>query len=244
MALSQNTLKDRRATWKRKEILRRLYLRWYGLKKKWMRPGKTVELGGGSGNLKDFLPDAVSTDIVYEPWLDAVLDAQHLPFKSGSIDNVVLFDVLHHLEEPARFFGEAARVLSRGGRILMMEPYVSVSSYPVYRWLHHEGLSWDVNPLGRKKDLPGGKDPFEGNQAVPRLLFGKYRSDFLRMFPCFHVVNEEKLDCLIYPLSGGFHNPSLCPVFLWRPLRFAEELLRPVARFLAFRVFVVLEKRA
>jgi hypothetical protein len=122
-----------------------------------------------------------------------------------------------------------------------MEPFVSISSYPVYRFLHHEGLAWDTDPL-RKTGLNEGKDPFEGNQAIPTLLFGKFRPDFFRMFSCFRVVEEKKLDFLIYPLSGGFHHPGLCPVFLWRPLSFIEGLLKPLSRFLAFRIFMVLEK--
>jgi hypothetical protein len=103
-AASQDILAERREIWTSKPIIQRLYSRWYGHIKKALRPGRTLELGGGSGNLSDFLPEAITSDIVFEPWLDAVMDAHAIPFKEESLDNIVLFDVLHHLAAPAVFF--------------------------------------------------------------------------------------------------------------------------------------------
>ena len=209
--------------------------------KKALRPGRTLELGGGSGNLSDFLPEAITSDIVFAPWLDAVIDAHAIPFKEESLDNIVLFDVLHHLAAPAVFFHEVERVLRPKGRAIMMEPYVSWLSYPVYRFLHAEGMKWNTDPF-LDQSLEG-KEPFEGNQAVPTLVFEKYRERFFMLFSGLHVIHQQKLDSLIYPLSGGFHQPSLCPLFLWRFLEGLERLLNPLGSFLAFRLFIVLEKR-
>ena len=206
-----------------------------------MRPGRTLELGGGSGNLSGLLPEAITSDIVFEPWLDAVMDAHAIPFKEESLDNIVLFDVLHHLAAPAVFFHEVERVLRPKGRAIMMEPYVSWLSYPVYRFLHTEGMKWNTDPFLDQSSE--GKEPFEGNQAIPTLLFEKYREKFFMLFSRLNVIREQKLDSLIYPLSGGFHQPSLCPLFLWRFLEGLERLLNPLGSFLAFRLFIVLEKR-
>jgi|PlaIllAssembly_1097288.scaffolds.fasta_scaffold410077_2 hypothetical protein len=46
----------------------------------------------------------------------------------------------------------------------------------------------------------------------------------------------------LYPLSRGFHQRSLCPLLLWAVLERLERLLNPMSRFLAFRLFIVLEK--
>jgi SAM-dependent methyltransferase len=45
-----------------------------------------------------------------------------LPFEDGAFDHVLVRDVIHHLDEPARFVGEAARVLAPGGRLDVLEP--------------------------------------------------------------------------------------------------------------------------
>ncbi len=231
-------LRERRETWRKKEILRRLYNRWYDLIRAELVPGPALELGGGSGNLKERFPGVISSDIVCQPWLDAVLDARRLPVRPGALGNIVLFDVLHHLPDLPGFFEEAGRALVRGGRIIMMEPFVSPGSYPVYRFLHHEGLSMGVDPLA-----PSSRSgPLEGNQAIPALLFGGYASEFKRRFPGLALLRAEPMDCLAYPLSGGFHGPSLAPVRLWGFLEALEGLLRPLGRFLGYRLFVVLEK--
>jgi SAM-dependent methyltransferase len=235
-------LSQRRAIWARKPIIRRLYGKWYGLIKSALKPGRTLELGGGSGNLREFLPEAITSDIVFAPWLDALLDAHALPFGSETLDSIILFDVLHHLKSPVLFFQEVDRVLKRKGRCVMMEPYVSWSSFLVYRFLHAEGLNWHADPF-KIPENQSQKDPLRGNQAIPTLIFEKHKKRFVSCFPRLKVVLEERMDSILYPLSGGFHNPSICPPSLWKPLGFIEELLRPLNRCLAFRLFVVLEKK-
>jgi len=239
-AASQDILAERREIWTSKPIIQRLYSRWYEHIKKTLRPGRTLELGGGSGNLSDFLPEAITSDIVFEPWLDAVMDAHAIPFKEESLDNIVLFDVLHHLTAPAVFFHEVERVLRPKGRAVLMEPYVSWLSYPVYRFLHAEGMKWNMDPFLDQSSE--GKEPFEGNQAVPTLMFQKQKKKFLERFSRLRIVHEETMDVLLYPLSGGFHQRSFCPLILWRFLEGMEKLLRPLNRYLAFRLFLVLEK--
>ena len=238
---SLDILAERRRIWRSKKILGRLYHTWYGHIANALRPGNTLELGGGSGNLREFFPDTISSDILFAPWLDAVLDAHVLPFKDESLHNIVLFDVIHHLTEPAHFFSEAERVLTKKGRIIAMEPYISWASLLVYKYLHTEGMVWQIDPF--KMSRPEReKDPFHGNQAIPTLIFKKYRERFIRDFPRLKIIREKKTDFVIYPLSGGFHNPSLCPLFLWPVLEYLEKLLRPLDRFIAFRLFVVIEK--
>lgn len=45
-----------------------------------------------------------------------------LPFEAGAFDHVLVRDVIHHLNEPQRLVDEAARVLSPGGRLDVLEP--------------------------------------------------------------------------------------------------------------------------
>jgi SAM-dependent methyltransferase len=240
MQTSVDILTERRRIWTSKKILKKLYHKWYHIIRDALEPGNTLELGGGSGNLREFFPDAISSDILFAPWLDAVLDAHKLPFKEKSFDNIVLFDVLHHLMTPSLFFYEVDRILRQKGRIVIMEPYVSWASFLVYHFLHSEGMNWHDDPF--KIDDSGKKtDPFYGNQAIPTLMFEKYRDQFIEKFHQFKVIREERMDYIVYPLSGGFHNPSLCPLCLYPILDYLEKLLRPFARFLAFRVLIVIE---
>ena len=102
---TSHILFKRRIVWKSKRILNRLYHKWYHIIQSAIKPGTTLEIGGGSGNFKEYFPGAISSDILFAKWLDAVLDAHHLPFGDETFDNIILFDVLHHLQDPGFFFG-------------------------------------------------------------------------------------------------------------------------------------------
>src|SRR4030042_5742585 len=47
--------------------------------------------------------------------------AYALPLKDGAVDLVICLNTLHHLEDPIPFFNEAARVLKKGGKFVMMD---------------------------------------------------------------------------------------------------------------------------
>jgi len=241
MQQDSHILIERKQIWKSKKILKRLYNHWYRKIGSVLRPGSILEIGGGSGNLKEFFPHAISSDALFTPWADAVIDAHYLPFKNAVLDNIVLFDVLHHLNDPAHFFCEAQKVLKQKGRIVLIEPYVSLASFFIYRFLHSEGLVWNINPF-KKGCLDKNKNHFHGNQAIPTLIFDKYKHWFVKDFPGLKIIKKERTDFIIYPLSGGFHNPTLCPLFLYSPLEYLERILHPLNRLLAFRLLVVLEK--
>jgi SAM-dependent methyltransferase len=49
-------------------------------------------------------------------------DGYQLPFASGSFDVVLLIAVLEHTREPWRILKEASRVLTKGGRAIMVVP--------------------------------------------------------------------------------------------------------------------------
>ena len=86
-----------RVVWDVKPSLRAVYHDYYRQVGAWCRSGVIVELGAGSGNLKEAMPGVVSTDIVRVPWLDAVVDAQALPFADGALDSIVGIDVFYHV---------------------------------------------------------------------------------------------------------------------------------------------------
>jgi hypothetical protein len=52
---------------------RAMYRTYYEQIRTRCRPAQTLEIGGGSGNLMNFMPAVVSTDIVPAPWLEALI---------------------------------------------------------------------------------------------------------------------------------------------------------------------------
>ena len=240
--MSEEILRQHKVIWEKKPILRVLYTSWYQEIAAQLKSGNTLELGGGSGNFKDFATNVVSTDIIPLPWIDVVADAQNLPFEDCSFDNIVMFDVLHHIENVSLFFNEALRVLRPGGRVAMMEPYISLVSWPVYHFLHPEPVDFRQDPLAWTPPSPSRK-PFDSNQAFATILFEKKFSYFQKKYPQFIKVYHRRMAFFAYPLSGGFDQPSLLPMTLLKPVLNLENFLSFMNRFLAFRIIVVLEKR-
>lgn len=236
------TLAEHRRLWQAKPALRAIYADAYRRMAAAAAPGRSLEIGGGIGNLKDFLPDTVSVDIQFAPWLDAVADAHSLPFGDRRFENVVLFDVLHHLQWPGRFLAEAARVLTPGGRLLMIEPAITPLSYPFYRWLHHEPVDMAADPVD---PWPAGMvkaDPYGSNQAIPTLLFGRHRQRLHAAAPQFRIRDIAYFGFAAYPLSGGFRPWSAVPEALVGPLLAFERRLEPLlGRLCGFRLFAALE---
>ena len=82
--------------------------------------------------------------------MDVFWDGKTLPFKNGSFDNVVAFEVLEHVFEVENAIYEINRVLKPGGGLLVSTPFM-------YR--EHEGpfdsaryTSWGINYLlGKSK---------------------------------------------------------------------------------------------
>lgn len=206
--------------------------------------GVDLEVGAGHGSFSRFAPRTVSCDIVPCSWLDCAADATRLPFRSASLSNIILIDVLHHVADPAAFFHEAERTLAPGGRILLIEPYVSPVSWIAWRFFWEEPMDTKVCPLagnvsGRRVD---SGDPWDANVAVPTLLFWRRREIFRTRFPALSIIRRRRFDLLLYPLSGGFERRRFVPLPLVPVVRACERLLMPLAPLLAFRCRVVIEK--
>ena len=167
-------LTDYKISWGRKPVLRTIYSDYFARLAGHCKPGRTLEIGGGIGNLKDMLPDVVSSDIQLSDHLDLVADAQSLPTDENAFTNIVMLDVLHHLEFPIRFLKEAMRTLEPGGRIIMIEPAITLGSSLFYRLIHHEPVRMSADPLLDGEPDPH-RDPYDSNQAIPTLLATKYR---------------------------------------------------------------------
>jgi SAM-dependent methyltransferase len=235
-----------RHAWESNPFVRELYAEWYARVAAELPPvamGPRVEIGSGPGFARSFIPDLELTDVVRAPWHDREVSADALPYADGSVGALVLFDVLHHLPSPRRFFAEATRVLHPSGRIVLCEPHMSALSYPVYKLFHEEPVALFVDPLADHAASLDARDPFDANQAIPSVLFGRKRKAFERAFPALLIRGVTHFSGLSYPASGGFSRGPLVPTPVWRALRAIEKRVpEPWARLTAFRSLVVIER--
>lgn len=240
--MPSNLFDEYQTIWKRKKVLRLIYQNYYERLVFFSTQGRSLEIGGGSGNLKSYLKHVVSTDIVPSPWLDLAADAQRLPFRNNAFSNIVCVDVVHHIESPVRFFREAFRVLKPGGRIIFLEPAMTPLAKSFYKHFHPEPVDMSVDPFASVDSDPN-REPFDANQAIPTLLFRDHYGKFTEFFPMQRLLVIDWISLFAYPLSGGFRPWSLIPSWLVRPLLVLEFIVPLWLRSrIAFRMLVVLEK--
>jgi SAM-dependent methyltransferase len=244
---AQEQLLRHRRVWGQKPILRRVYNdEFFARLLAFRKPnGLSIEVGAGPGFFKQFAPDILSTDLIWCPWLDAIADAQQLPLQTASVANIFGLDMLHHLATPMTFLSEVSRVLIPAGRLILVEPWITPFSYFLFRFLHQERCDLSETPwLSSPRGATPEKLAFDGNQAIPYLLFGpSHLSNTLNSLPDLKLIALEPFCLFAYLLSGGFKPMNLLPEFLYPALSTFERVTSPLwRRIAALRVLLVLER--
>ena len=203
---------------------------------------RAIEIGAGIGSMRDVMRDVILTDAVVHPWLDLACSAYRLPIRDGAVDAVILFDVLHHLRRPVAALHECARVVGHGGRIVVFEPYISASTFPVYGLLHPEPVRL-VSAIDLDPAPPADDEYYAAQGNATRMFFGALRKQTLEALS-LKLVHAEAFAAWHYLLSGGFSRPQLYPAAALPLLRGIDRMLSAAPRLFGARCLVVLEKSA
>jgi SAM-dependent methyltransferase len=231
--------------WERKPALRREYQRFYqeiARRLADIPAGPVLECGSGIGNIKSALPDAITSDLFPNPWLDRRENVFALSYGDNTLAGLVLFDVFHHLRYPGTALREMHRVLQPGGRIVIFEPAAGLLGRLALGLFHHEPVALR-QPI--TWEAPAGFDPQATDYyAAQGNAWRVFRSpDPARPLPAGCVLREVTCyPALPWLLTGGFRGPTLCPEWL-RPLAAGlDRLLSLAPQWSATRMIIVLEK--
>lgn len=133
-----------------------------------------MDLGCGKvplyGAYRDYVSETICVDwdrsLHGSDYLDARCDlAGALPFPDQCFDTIILSDVLEHIPDPERLWGEMFRILRNGGSILLSVPFfywLHETPYDFYRYTEYAlrrhalsvGLSVELlQPLGGSPEI-------------------------------------------------------------------------------------------
>ncbi len=230
--------------WNKKPILREIYRDFHKLiaaEAASIAGLKTVELGSGIGNIKETIPNCLRTDLFPNPWIDQVENAYDLSFSDGTVSDIILFDVFHHLQYPGTAFQEFWRVLPPLGRVIIFDPAISLLGMIVYGCFHPEALGLlhpiDWSPLDDEESNYNGYYAAQGNAT--RIFGGKkYENELSR----WKIVKTRKYSAISYILSGGYSKPQIYPDRIYLFMKKLDRIGDYFPLLFATRLLVVLEK--
>lgn len=235
---------ENRIQWNRKAVLRYVYRRFY---KKIAalfadpRGFPIVEIGSGIGQISSVVPECIKIDLFHNPWIDLVGNAYQLSFGSESVSNLVMVDVFHHLKFPGSALKEFYRVLMPGGRLILLEPCLSMLGIIVYGCLHKEPLglfrniAWQAFSLS--ESIQQGYYAAQGNAF--RIF---YMDGFRNKLNDWNLIYRERMSVLPYIASGGYSRPAFCNVASLKKWDAVDRLLQKYPVFFATRLLIGIEK--
>ena len=232
----------RRRILSEKKFLREIYKEWYAFITESLGgvSDSVLELGSGAGFLREFLPDLITSDLLQLPDLSLALDACYIPFRDDSLSSIVMIDVLHHLPQPRRFFDEASRCVRRGGRIVMIEPWVTPWSWFVFGILRQEPF----DPERKEWEFPSTGPLSGANGAIPWMLFHRDYERFSSEYPQWRLENVMLDMPASFLVSGGLSFRSLAPGAAYKTVRWMERRARPWMDKIAMFAYITLTKVA
>ncbi len=241
----QNEILRNEQYWQRKPILAEIYRGFHrdiAANLSDLPAPLVVELGSGIGNIKEVIPHALRTDLFPNPWLDQTENAYALSFGSGTVSDLILFDVFHHLQYPGTALKEFWRVLRPGGRVLVFDPFISLMGLLVYGLLHHEPVAWnrEIDWCAPEGWVPQDGQYYAAQGNATRIFFSRITPSLLKNWK---VITRKRYAAFSYVASGGYSAPQLYPDS-WLPhLRRLDSFLDNAPAFFATRILAVLEKK-
>lgn len=223
-----------------KPFLKAIYDEWYELVAKELPAGEglAVEFGSGGGYATRFIPGLVTSETFPSPGIQLVSSAQAMPFADGALRAIVMTNVLHHLPKVRLFFAEAKRCLRPGGKIVMIEPWVTPWSRLIYKRFHEEPFEPDATDWEF-----AGNGPLSGaNVALPWILFARDAKKFQGEFPDLRIEGVRPFLPFRYLISGGVGMRSLMPGFTHQAWAGLERLLEPHSGRMGMFALIVLRR--
>jgi SAM-dependent methyltransferase len=206
-----------------------------------------LEIGSGTSPLKQFLSNVVTSDVLDLDYLDLVFDCHEIDkldaIEDNSLDVITLTNVLHHLKSPIAFLNRAASKLKPGGKVIATEPFFSLLSTVIFKYLHHEPVDFRIP----EPDLGHVQGPLSSaNIALPWLIFFRRPEWLKRLNDHFDLTRflTKPFSAVSYMVTGGISHRMPVPGFLYRMLfRVDLALSRRFPSFCAAFFTVTLTRR-
>jgi SAM-dependent methyltransferase len=206
-----------------------------------------LEIGSGTSPLKLFYPNVLTSDVLDLDYLDFIFDCHNIDkldaIADGALDGITLTNVLHHLRSPIDFLNRASLKLKHGGRLIATEPFFSLVSTFIFKYLHHEPVDLEIT----EPELREMRGPLaSANIALPWLIFYRNNEWLQSLGERFDLtkISLRPFTAISYMATGGISRRLPIPGFLYRALfAFDLALSRRFPRLCSSFFTVILTRR-
>ena len=242
--LHQDLINKNHEYWNRKPLLRMVYKDLYRLiaqNLSGLSDSKVVELGSGLGNIHEVIPNCIRTDLFPYSWIDQIENAYQLSFEDESVSDLILTDVFHHLKYPGTALKELHRVLRKGGRVIMLEPCMSLLGGVVYGIFHAEPIAFTkkIEWFAPNGWSPNHIDYYAAQGNATRIFVN---GKFLPQLEYWQNIEPIRLSAIAYAASGGYSVSQLYPTGMLPLLKGLEKALDLFPALFSTRLLVILQK--
>ena len=238
------TRKNRETLFRRPNLLfwyQKLYERILGADQAAIAEMRILEIGSGMSPLKCFYPSVISSDVMPLEYLDLVFDAHRIDqvdaVADGSLDMIMMTNVLHHLQCPLEFLSAAQKKLRTGGRLVLVEPFFSLLSRAIYALFHHETADFRIST----PCLSDVKGPLSSaNQALPYMIFYSRQEWRQQVTNIYRIdpVGSFHYTAISYMMTGGVSRDFRVPHCFYRYCWYLDSWLANHAPKLVAAFFV------
>ncbi len=224
-----------------KPFLKKIYKEWYSEIRRSLPntiSGPVLELGSGGLRLKKQIPGLINSDIQEMPNINISINGHALPLVNSILRGIVMVNVLHHLSSISLFLNDAARCMKHGGRIVMIEPWMTRWSTLVYKYLHHESF----DPADKGWHLSSHQSKSQENNALAWIIFKRDRKIFTEQFPQWDVKSIKLHSPFCYLLSGGFTTRNLMPSGSYGMIKRFDRCFEPWINSWAMFATIIIER--
>jgi SAM-dependent methyltransferase len=190
------------------------------------------------GNIKQWIPEMVTSERDPSPDVDRIESAYEINYPDGALSNIVAMDVWHHLACPEQALDEWHRALQHGGRVVLMEPGMSLLGFLIFGLIHHEPVGWFTKFLPKSKWSADDETYFAAQSSAHRHFVRKQFPELLQGW----TVKTKRLPALAYLTTGGFSKPQIGPNWFAKLFRMLETPASFFPWIFSTRLLVVLEK--
>ena len=191
---------------KNKNLFSLLYERFHWMNDYIKESDIGVEVGAAAGFSKKFIncKNFKISDFSNHDHLDFKnVDAQETNFDEKKFDFVISSNMIHHLAYPMKFFDEMHRILKKNGKLIIFDAHCSVMLQIVLMLMKHEGFDFTKDVWDRKEPATEDEDLWEGNSAIPYLIFNNKSIFEKNLGDKFEIKYLATCECFLFLNSGG-----------------------------------------